>query len=121
MAHEIDAIELVAEALAGRERGLEIGLSERIRVDIALGDDGGIAWLAADQRNLAEKIARSQPRYLVIGTDHLDFAIRDQEELLPGLPLPNDRFPGREMALLHMLRAIPHLLPPHPLHRTPMR
>src|SRR5260370_28531265 len=106
MAHEIDAIELVAEALAGRERGLEIGLSERIRVDIALGDDGGIAWLAADQRNLAEKIARSQPRYLVIGTDHLDFAIRHQEDLLPPPPLANDRFPGPEMAPPPILRHI---------------
>src|SRR5260370_28352354 len=116
MAHEIDAIELVAEALAGRERGLEIGLSERIRVDIALGDDGGIAWLAADQRNLAEKIARSQPRYLVIGTDHLDFAIQDQEELLPGLPLAHDRLPGGEMALLPLLRDIRQPLPRQPLY-----
>src|SRR5947199_6931430 len=56
MAHEIDAIELVAEALAGGERGLEIALAEHIGVDLALRDDGGVARLAADQRNLAEEI-----------------------------------------------------------------
>ena len=48
-------MELVAEASAGGERGLEIGFAEHISVDIALGDDGGVARLTADQRNLAEE------------------------------------------------------------------
>jgi hypothetical protein len=59
VAQEIDAVKLVAEALAGGERGLEIGLAEYISVDRVLGDHGGVARLAADQRNLAEEIARS--------------------------------------------------------------
>src|SRR5271155_5980933 len=102
MTHEIDAMELVAEASAGGERGLEIGLAERIGVDFAFGDDGGVARLAADQRNLAEEIARPQPRHLVIGTDHLDLAIRDHEKLFSRLPLSNDRLAGSEMAFLYV-------------------
>ena len=39
LAHEIDAVKLVTEALAGGERGLEIGLSEHISVDCITGDD----------------------------------------------------------------------------------
>jgi hypothetical protein len=38
MANEIDAVELVTEALAGGERGLEVGLAEHISVDRILGD-----------------------------------------------------------------------------------
>ena len=78
MTHEIDAMELVAEASAGGERSLEIGLAEHIGVDFAFGDDGGVARLAADQRNLAEEIARPQPRHLVVGTDH---RLADREPL----------------------------------------
>ena len=55
MAHEIDAVKLVTEALAGGERGLEIGLAEHISVDRVSGDDGGVARVAADQRYLAEE------------------------------------------------------------------
>src|SRR5690242_10079012 len=98
MAHEIYAMQLVAEAAAGGQRCLEIGLAEHIGIDFALGDDGGIARLAADQRNLAEEIARPQPRHLVIGTDHLDLSIRDHEELLPRFPFTNDRLARGEMA-----------------------
>src|SRR5438270_13437827 len=110
MAHEIYAMELVAEAAAGGQRGLEIGLAEHIGIDFALGDDGSIARLAADQRNLAEEIARPQPRHLVIGTDHVDLAVRDHEKLIPRLPLANDGLAGSEMAFLDVLRDIAELL-----------
>src|SRR5438034_10983962 len=109
MAHEVDAVELVAEALAGGERGLEIGLAQYIGVDLALGDDGGVARLAADQRNLAKKVARPHARNLAVGADHLDLTVRDQEELLSELTLANDRLAGGEMALRHVFRDIREL------------
>ena len=43
VAHEVDAVELVAEALAGGERGLEITFSEQVSIDLAFSDDGGVA------------------------------------------------------------------------------
>ena len=60
MAHEIDPVELVAEALAGGERGLKIGFAEHISLDLAEGDDSGVARLAADQRDLAEESAAAR-------------------------------------------------------------
>jgi hypothetical protein len=52
---EIDPRELVAEALVGGERGLEIVLTEHISIYLALRDDSCVARLTADQRNLAEE------------------------------------------------------------------
>ena len=42
MAHEIYAVQLVAEAAAGGQRCLEIGLAEHIGVDAALRDDAAL-------------------------------------------------------------------------------
>src|SRR5215471_10307113 len=91
MADKIDAVELVAKALAGGERSFEISLAEHIGVDLAFGDNSGVARLAADQRDLAEEIARPQARDLVIGADHLDLSVGNQEEFLPGIALADDR------------------------------
>src|SRR5215471_15082956 len=109
MAHEIDAIELVAEALAGRERGLEVGLAEHVSVHFGLGNDRGVARLAADQRDLAEEIPRPEPRYFVIGADYFDLAVRDKEELFSGLPLADDRLSRGVVALLHVFGDIGEL------------
>ena len=43
MPHEIDAVELVAKALAGGDRGLEVGFAEHVGVDLGDGDDGADA------------------------------------------------------------------------------
>src|SRR5215472_12726244 len=109
MPHKVDAIELVAEALARRECGLEIGLAEHVSIHLTLGDDGGIARFAADQRNLAEEIPRPEPRDFVVGPDHLDLAVRNKEELFPGLPLADDRLARGVVALLHVFGDIGEL------------
>src|SRR6266404_9399892 len=101
MPHEIDTVELVAEALAGSDRGLEIGFAEHIGVDPGDGDDGSIASLAADQRDFAEEIARPQARDLVLGADHVDLAFGNQKEFLTYLALADDGFAGGVMALRH--------------------
>ena len=109
MPHEIDAVKLVAEALAGRDGGLEIGFAEYIGVDLGDGDDGGVAGLAADQRNFAEEIAGSEASDLVVGADHLDLAFGNQHELLAGVALANDDFTGGVMALRHFFRDVGEL------------
>src|SRR5882724_4259566 len=90
MAHEINAVELVPEGLAGGERGLEILLSEHIGVDLPYGHDCGVARLAADQRHLAEEIAGREARNRVVGAVYLDLAFGHQEELLTGLALADN-------------------------------
>src|SRR5215831_5032617 len=109
MADKIDAVELVAKALAGGERGFEISLAEHIGVDLAFGDNSGVARLAADQRNLAKEIARPQARDLVIGADHLDFAVGNQEELLPGVAFADDRLAAGVVTLCHFFRDVGQL------------
>ena len=52
MAHEVDAVELVAESLAGGECALKVGLAEHISVDLANRDNGRVARFAADQCDL---------------------------------------------------------------------
>ena len=107
--HEIDAVKLVTEALAGGERGLEIGLAEHISVDRVSGDDGSVARFAADQRYLAEEIARPQKRYLLISADHFDLTIGYQKELLSEIALADDRLSGVVVTFRHLFRDIGEL------------
>src|SRR6202008_446658 len=80
MAHEVDAVELVAESLAGGECALKVGLAEHISVDLANRDNGRVARFAADQCDLAKEIAGAEASHLVIGADHVDLALGNQEE-----------------------------------------
>src|SRR6185436_20764933 len=102
MAHEIDAVELVAEALAGGEGGLKIVLSQDVSVDTVDRHHGGIARLAADQRDLAEEIAETKPCNLAVGAVHLDLAIGYEEELRAGLALANDCLAGGVVTFRHL-------------------
>src|SRR5262249_44424833 len=109
MAHEIDAIELVAEALAGGESRLEIGFSENVSFDLADGDHGRVAGLAADEGYLAKEVARPQPRDLMLGADHFYLALRHEKKFFARLTLADDRVPCRKVALRHLFRDIGEL------------
>src|SRR5437870_1586867 len=109
MAHEINAVELVAEGLAGGERGLEIILSQHIGVDLLDGHDCGVARLAADQRYLAEEIAGPETRDLPVGAVYLDLTFGHQEELLTGLALADNGVARGEMALGLLFRDVREL------------
>ena len=106
VAQEVDAVELVSEALAGGERGLEIAFAEHISVRRLWGNDSGIARLAADERNLAKEIARPQTRNLAISANDFDLAIENQEELVSGIALADDRFSGGVVTFRHLFRDV---------------
>src|SRR5262249_57367237 len=104
-----EGVKRVGEALGGEGGGLEIGLAEHIGVDRVLGDHGGVARLAADQRNLPEEVARPQTRNLAISADDFDLAVGNQEELLSGIALADDRLAGGVVTFRHLFRDIGEL------------
>src|SRR5215469_2042231 len=90
--------QLLAETLAVLHRLVELILVDDIGVDRLGGDDGGVARLAGKQRGLAEEFRRAEPRHLVVLAQDRDLALRDQEQLIAGLALPDDHLARLVMA-----------------------
>src|SRR5690242_11593663 len=63
---KVDAAQLVAEARAGIDRGVELLLAQHISLDRRGGDHAGVARLAAHQRQFAEKLAGAEPGDLAV-------------------------------------------------------
>jgi hypothetical protein len=89
-----EALDLPANAWARVEDGAQILLFEDVGFQIVLGDDGGLARQAGEQRRLAEDLAGSEPRRLPPRAHDPGRAAGDQKELLAGLAGAQDGLAG---------------------------
>jgi len=97
-----DAAGEVEEHLLRQLRNLPQELPEIDPIDhehaqVGLGLHGSRAWLAIEQAHLAEKLTGPQPAPLVLRDRHQRGPVDDDEEFVPGLTLPGEDGPLRNL------------------------
>jgi len=71
---------------------LELAIPEDQQLDVAIGDGGGGARAAVDERDLAQEFAGSEAGESQALTLHDDMPAQDDEELVPALALAHQDF-----------------------------